>query len=252
MSSSVQIWAQQGWMVVGYDYPATTQLYTIFAASTPIATIGLLPASANGSIFIPNCGLYETTQPPTLVDHVLLVVSIDDFGPKLAYTAVFEATSTISTTLPYIAASPSTPALSTQTYTSKQGNWITSTTLQTLQSIVSIASVTTPPVTSRASSRSGANATGSGHSNISWSSGGPPPKLSDGARAGIAVGLILAVLLLIGVYIIFRRRHKTSRHTADQVDDASIKRASEKMAVSPDDAIFPNSGHNQKPFTFYR
>jgi cbb3-type cytochrome oxidase subunit 3 len=251
MSSNVQIWTQQGWTIVGYDYPMTTQFYTIFASSTPIATIGLLPASANGSIYIPDHGLYATVQPPILVEHALLIASIDKYGPMVAYTPVFEATNSISTTLPYIAPNPSTPTVSAQTDAFQQGGWISSKTLQTLPSTAGIVSITTPSVTGGASATSGADEAQSGFPNRPGSNGGTPSKLSGGARVGIAIGLILAVLLVIGIYFLFRRRHKTTRDTANQVDDASIKRASDNMVVSQDDTYLPNDDQHQEPFTFY-
>jgi hypothetical protein len=251
MSSSVQIWTQQGWTIVGYDYPTTTQFHTIFASSTPIATIGLLPASANGSIYIPDHGLYATVQPPILVEHALLIASIDKYGPMVAYTPVFEATKSISTTLPYIPPSPSTPTASAQTDAFQQEGWISSTTLQTLPSTAGVASTTTPSVTSGASAASNANVAESGFPSRPESHGGAPPKLSRGARAGIAIGLILAVLLLIEIYIIFRRKHRPANDTEDQVDDASIKRASDKVVVGQGYAAFPESGQHQEPFTFY-
>jgi hypothetical protein len=251
MSSSVQIWTQQGWTIVGYDYPTTTQFYTMFASSTPIATIGLLPGSANGSSYIPDHGLYATVQPLILVEHALLITSIDKYGPLVAYTPVFEATKSISTTLPYISPNPSTPTASAQTDAFQQEGWISSTTLQTLPSTAGIASITTPSVIRGASATSGANIAESGFPSRPELHGGAPFKLSGGARAGIAIGLILAVLLLIGMHIIFRPRHRTTSDTEDQVGDASIKRASYKMVVGPGDAVFPESGQHQEPFTFY-
>jgi LPXTG-motif cell wall-anchored protein len=59
-----------------------------------------------------------------------------------------------------------------------------------------------------------------------------------GMIAGISIGVIVGLLIILGSYIIVRRRKKARKNIENESDDTLAKRESDKMVVDPDEALY--------------
>jgi hypothetical protein len=222
------------WTITGYYFPSTTEYHTLTARSTPILTFRLLPASDGGGLLLANNKPVDTDEMPKQMGNVFLKVATDKTGANIIFTEI-SGIITFDTTMviPSLGLGSSVTALATNIPTLPFDALTTPaaprpSVAAPISASTSLASKTTSGTNTRTDSLDASN-TGSRK----------PPGLSGGAIAGISIAVICAVLLWLGVWIMFRRRWKT-RDTSIQSDVVSFKRASDKMVVSSRDG---NSSH---------
>jgi hypothetical protein len=231
-STALYFYTAQGWTLTKYTYPTTTQLYTIIVESTPIATIRLLPFSAGGGILLPNNLRLQRYNPPATVDHALLAVE-GYVEPTLIYSRIYGLVGSGPLSIPLLPSDTSTfvPPLSTTSRVSTPNG----------QTSLSTSSITPTGPTSTTDSTSISNADPLDE---------PDPnnegvsKLNGGMIAGISIGAIVGLLIIMGLYIIVWRRKRARKNTNNESDDALAKRESDKMVVSSDEALYQSGAHH--------
>jgi hypothetical protein len=234
--TSLDFYTTQGWTVSGYNYPTTTQLYTIFAESTPIATIRLLPESAGGGVLLPNNRLLDTYDAPAIVDHAILMVD-GYYTPAIIFSRIYGV---ILSDAPSLSAPPPnlgtpSPLQVTSLRSLTSGGRSSSNTFQTSTSTSRILSTDIASATDDVSADD-PNLLEEPNSGDSEAS-----RLSAGSIAGISIGVILVVSIVVGAWIILRRRRKSRSDTNDGSNNTSSKRESDKMVVDQDEVSHGSS-----------
>jgi hypothetical protein len=225
------------WTMTVYVYPTTTRLYTLVDNSTPLATFKLLPSDSSGAIYCPPysrwADLLVQSLRPTTVGNVILGVGP---GPTLFYKKVNLSTTSLST-------SAHTSATDLQT-SGSQSPELT----PVIRSIPTANSVASKYHTSATSD---ASATDQNRLHEVEPGGESDSQLGGGTIAGISIGIVLGILLVIGAYIILWRIRKADIGTVHQIEDAWIKSELDEMILELDDALMRYSVHRssyQEPF----
>jgi hypothetical protein len=220
------------WTVKEYVVQTTTQVYTIFDDSTPLATIQILPTTgyySSGGVLFQDGSLLFPYYPAETVDRVLLSIS-GTRRPSFYYSRI-DGISSISPT-PDSKTTTSLPLTSVRFQTSGDRSGITAFPISPLTS--------EPTPTASVSATSGTDGELVNGENLPDVA--EKYKLNGGVIAGITIGVIAAFLFLLGAFIVLRRRRRSRGSITDESDDNPTKRESDKMVVGADEALYQN--HN--------